>query len=158
MMVAVAAHLRTQQKSLEGLMSAVESSLADVTAAIEGGAERAGEMKDMLASVESTLADVASTIESSGIAKAIESVAEALRAVNPTVTVNVPQQKAPTVNVQVNPTPVTVEAVMPAMPAQPAPVIHIMPAPDQKGATWKVTIPGTGYGASDRVMTITRTA
>ena len=115
-MAAVAA-LRAQQSALEVLMSAVESSLTDVTAAIEGGADRAGEMKDMLASVESTLADVAASIESSGIAKAIESVAQAFRAIN------------------VQPSSVTVEAIMPAAAA---PIIHVMPAPDQKGATWEV--------------------
>ena len=118
------------------------------------------------------LAELAQNLEDSGAAAAIAKLTDAITAqtkaiealTTPSVnftapaienTVNVPPQAAPTVNVQVQPTPITVEAVM---PAQPGPVIHIMPAPEPKPRKWKVTIPGSGYNATDRVMTIEQLA
>lgn len=110
------------------------------------------------------LAELAQNLEDSGAAAAIDKLTAAIAAqtkaieaiaspgVNftaPATTVNVPQQAAPVINVE--PTPITVECTMPAMPA---PVIHVMPAAEAKGATWEVRIPQP-YGA-DRVMTITR--
>lgn len=141
-------------------VSSIERSL------IAANDERLDSFKGLLSSIESALADLVGNIEKGGGAAAIEAMTKAIAALRmPDVaftapkienTVNVPQQAAPHVNVQVNPTPITVEAVMPAMPAMPAPVIHVM-QPEQKGAKWKVTIPGVGYNASDRIMTIERT-
>lgn len=114
------------------------------------------------------LAELAQNLEDSGAAAAIAAMTKAIEAQTKAIeslklpevnvaahTVNVPPQAAPTVNVQVQPTPITVEAVM---PAQPAPVIHVMPAPEAKPRKWKVTIPGSGYNAPDRVMTIEQLA
>lgn len=112
----------------------------------------------LLSSVETGLAELIENIEKGGGAQAIEAMANALRDIKmPEVTVNVsptpievkvPEQKTPTVNVQVHPTPVTVEAVM---PEQPTPVVHNnITLPDPSGK-WKITIPGVGYNAQDRV-------
>jgi hypothetical protein len=114
----------------------------------------------LLSSIETGMADLLENIERGGGSAAIEAMAKALGSIKmPEVTVNVnptpievkvPEQTPPMVTVQVNPTPVTMECVMPEMPA---PTVNVT-TPDQKGATWKVTMP-TQYG--DRVMTIERT-
>ncbi len=122
---------------------------------------RLDSFRDLLSSIESALGDLVGNIEQGGGAQAIEAMAKALGSIRmpeinftaPAIAVNVPQQAAPHVNVQVNPTPITVEAVMPPMPAMPAPVIHIM-QPEKKAAKFKVTVHGVGYNASDRTMTI----
>lgn len=125
--------------------------------------KRLSAFEGLLSSIESSLADLVENVEQGGGAAAIEAMASALKSismpevtvnVNPTpVTVQVPEQKAPTVNVQVNPTPVTVEAIMPTAPA---PIIHLLKE-ESKKATWEIRTPGL-YGGADRVMTITRTS
>jgi len=127
--------------------------------------KRLDSFTNLLSSIESSLADVVENVEKGGGAAAIEAMAKAIQSIQlsaPAVTVNVsptpievnvPEQQPPTVNVQVSPTPVTLEATLAS------PEVHnhinVPPAPDSKGAKWKVTMP-TQYG--DRVMTIERTA
>jgi hypothetical protein len=46
-------------------------------------------------------------------------------------------------------------ALSAAMTKEPTPE---PPVPDPRGATWELRMPGTGFNAPDRVLTITRTA
>ena len=131
-LAAMVSMMRTQQDTLTELLSAVDESLCSLTKAMESGS-----IKAELSAIESVFADVAVSLESNSVAKAIKAAVAAISAMNPSV------------NVTVSPTPITVKSA--------APVIHVMPAPDPKGATWEVRIPGIGYGAADRVMKITRT-
>lgn len=134
---AVASGLREQQAALRDLLASVESSLADMTGVLENGQKNGGQL---IASIESSLADLAKGVEQS--AKAIAGLK---------LQVNVPAQAAPAINVQVQPTPITVEAVMPA------PVVHFLPSEERsRVATWEVTLPAGG-GYPKRVMTIKRT-
>lgn len=146
---AVMSRLQAQQAALTGLTAAVESSMADLTAAIERPA-----LEQHLAAIESGLADILAALEKGAAGTAI---ADAIRAMPPAM-VNVPALPAPVVQVNVQPTPIQFEAVMPRVPA---PVVHVIPPPPPPPAPpvtgkWVVRIPQP-YGP-DRVMTITREA
>lgn len=152
---AVLSRLQKQQTAIESLFRAVESGIADLA-----DPKRTSGIERMLSAQESALADLIEAFSGTGTADAIDRLAEAIKTmpapvvnVQPSsVTVNVPEQKPPTIKVEPN---VTVEAVM---PAQAPPVIHNeINVPSQTGAKWKVTLPGQ-HGAPDRVMTIERTA
>lgn len=150
---AILSRLHKQQEAFTGLTSALESSLADVAASLDKPA-----VAQALGAIESALADLVGAVARDPDTKAIDGIAAAIAALKLGVTVNVPEGKAPVVNNQVHPTPITIEAVM---PPSPAPVLHFLPAPpapEQKPRKWKVTIPGSGYNAPDRVMTIEQLA
>lgn len=149
---AILSRLHKQQEAFTGLTSALESSLADVAASLDKPA-----VAQALGAIESALADLVGAVARDPDTKAIEGIAAAIAALKLGVTVNVPEGKAPVVNVQVQPTPITVEAVMPTIEI-PAPVLHFMPAPPAALGTWEVTIPGEGYNAPNRKMTIKRLA
>lgn len=151
---AVLSRLQKQQAAMESLFRAVESGIADLA-----DPTRTSGIERMLSAQESALADLIEAFSGTGTADAIDRLSEAIKAmpapvVNvqaPDVTVNVPEQKSPTIKVEPN---INVEAVM---PAQPPPVIHNqINVPSQTGAKWRVTLPGL-YGAPDRVMTIEKT-
>lgn len=153
--------------STHGNLEWIAAKIGDIEKSMRSREDkRLSAFEGLLSSIESSLADVVDNVEKGGGAAAIKAMADALKTltiaapevhvnVNPTpvpVTVNVPEQKAPSVNVNVSPTPVTFEAVMPAAAA---PVIHLIKE-DPKPAKWEIRLPGQ-YGAPDRVMTITRT-
>ncbi|MFM7026041.1 MAG: hypothetical protein ACKOWC_08300 [Limnohabitans sp.] len=120
--------------------------------------------KALLSSIESSLADVVEAMTRDDDESPMLALAEAIKGLKlqaPEVTVN-PQitvqpaavsVAAPAVKVEVNPTPITVEAVM---PQQPAPVIHMMPAQEQGACEWEIRVPGAYHGVPDRVLTITK--
>ena len=122
--------------------------------------------KVLLSSIESSLADVVEAMTRDDDESPMLALAEAIKGLKlqaPEVTVS-PQitvqpaavtVRPPDVKVSVQPTPITVEAVM---PQQPAPVIHMMPAPEQGACEWEIRVPGAYYGEPDRVLTITKRA
>jgi hypothetical protein len=119
----------------------------------------------LLSSIESSLADVVQNIESGKGDEAIKTMAEAIGKlqipapqinvnVSPTpITVSAAEQPAPQVNVQVSPTPVTIEN---KVPQSPAPVVNIVAPQMDVDAVWELRIPGVGFRAEDRVVTIKR--
>ena len=124
---------------ITGLVSGVESGLADLVGALENSdiSTRISAVVSVLSSIESALSDLVAGSERAPLD--LGPLVAAIKALKPTVTVE--------------PTPITVEAVM---PEQAAPVIHNnITLPDQKGAQWEVRIPGAN-GGKDKVMTITR--
>lgn len=142
---AVAERLKKQSEGMQSMMADMQS-LLDRT---DNATPNAG-VEQALSAIESTLADVVLGLESDRMAKAIEALGEALGNLSPVV--NVPAAAAPVVTVQVSPTPIIFK---PVMPEQAPPVVNFT-APDTKGATWQITIPGQ-FGAPSRTMTITRT-
>jgi len=154
-----------------GTMDWVAAKIGDIERIVkETGDKRLDAFTGLLSSIESSLADIVDNIERAGGAAAIEKIAEGLQRMklpdvsfNPTIErpqVNV-SATSPAVNVtnKVEPTPVQVnfEAVMPPMPDMPAPIIHVLERADIMGATWEIRIPGQ-YGGADRVMTLKRIA
>jgi hypothetical protein len=151
---AILSRLSKQQESMERLFSAVEAGIADLAdPARMAGIER------MLSAQETALAEMIEAVGANATAAAVDRLAAAIREAAPVVNVASPQVSvaAPNVTVKVEPTPITVEAVMPTPPEIPAPVVQVMPAQSQKGAKWEVRVPNT-YGGPDRVMTIERVA
>lgn len=146
---ATLSRLQKQQDAMQSLFSAVEQGIADLA-----DPKRSESIERLLGAIEGGIADIVAAMEGRTDA-AMVSIAQAITGLKATVTVNVPEQKPPNVNVNVNPTPITVEAIMPAV-EMPAPVIHIMPAVQQQGAKWKMTLVGQ-YGAADKTMLIERT-
>jgi hypothetical protein len=149
--------LVAQQETLLEQMASFADALSGMDEAVQEASRMpspAG-IETVLGAIEQSLADLTSALESRGVAQAIQAATAALSALNPVVTVNVPQGQAPVVNVQVSPTPITVEAVMPEAAA---PIVHVNvpPLPDMTGSRWEVRIPAL-MGGPDRVMTITRT-
>lgn len=142
---AVAERLKSQGASMQAMMDDMNALMERVSSA-----KPSQGIEQMLSAIESTMAEIADGMSGERMAKAIEALGAAIERSAPTI--NIPKQATPAVTVNVNPTPITVEAVM---PRQAAPVVNFTP-PDMKNATWEVRIPGQ-YGANDRVMTITRT-
>lgn len=138
---------KSSQYALMSLIGSVGASVAELSTIVAKGSEASAGHKEALDAIESTLADIASALEESGIADAIQRTAKAL------ANLQQPKQAAPQVNVNVSPTPITFEAVIPAAPA---PVIHLV-KDEQKGQQWEVRIPGR-MGGEARVMTIKRVA
>lgn len=147
---AILSRLQKQQDAFGALASALELALAEGVATLN----RPG-IENALGAIESGIADVVAKLGRDPDTKALDAITAAIAALKLDVTVNVPEAKAPVVNLQVQPTPITVEAVMPPAPA---PVLHFLPAPPAQPVlgTWEVRIPGNGYNAADKVMTITR--
>ncbi len=123
----------SDQKDLSALISAVESSLADMVGALEksAGADRMQGVERLLSAIETGIADLAAGAERK---IDFDPLIEAIRALKPTIKVSVP--------------PISVNV--------PATVVNVA-VPDMRGATWKVQIPGID-GNPARTMTITRTA
>ncbi len=152
---ALTSRMAQQQTAATSLLSTLESTSADIVKGLESTATPdaiKGVMGAMNA-IESALADVVKHLEQLASRQDAPAdfspLADALRSINLT-----PQAiPAPAVTVNVEPTPITVEAVMPPMPpAQ----IHLMR--DDKTAVWEIKVPGSHYGAPDRILTITRKA
>jgi len=143
----------TAETALTSLVTAIESSLADLVSAMERASEgeRTAGIERLLSAIESGIADIAagagtlSAIEAglADIAQGVErqidlsGVVAAIRAIKPA-----------TVNVK--PTPITVQ-VTPSVP-----VVQIIDR-NMAGAKWRVSMPGID-GEPARVMTIERTA
>lgn len=87
---------------------------------------RSESIERLLGAIEGGITDIVAAMEGRTDA-AMVSVAQAIAGLKATVTVNVP-----------------------------APVVHIMPAVQQQGAKWKMTLVGQ-YGAADKTMLIERT-
>ena len=158
---ALTSRMAQQQTATAALLSTLESTSADIVKGLESTATPdaiKGVMSAMNA-IESALADVVTNL--SAMTKREHTPAdfgplvEALRAINLT-----PQaMPAAAVTVNVEPTPVTVEAIMPPMPPMPPAQIHLLKsdAPSQIGATYEVELPSL-YGGEPRKMIIKRTA
>lgn len=121
--------------ALESLLNEISGGLADVVEAMKDKSE-AGAMEE----ISSTLVDMKEVIEAATQNKSYDGMVAAIKAIRIQSTVNV------------NPTPITVEAVL---PPSPAPIVHFLPDPSAKGATWEVTVPGR-YGEGNRTMIIKR--
>ena len=136
--------LQKQQDAMQRMFAAVESGIADLAAP-----ERSAGVERLLSAIESGITDMVAAMEGRKD-DALDRVAAAIAGLKPEVTVNVPPAKPAVVNVQVQPTPIKFEALMPA--AAP-PVIHLI---ERESALrkWRITIPGSGYNAPARVMTI----
>jgi hypothetical protein len=143
--------------------TALRAMLDEIEAASKNGAStdaaaeaRAKSFERALAQISTSLADLVELAEN----KPNDSGAliEAIKAIKfpEFPQIKFPSQPAPAVNVQVNPTPITVEALIPSQPAQAAPVVNVDNG-QGVGATWQVTIP-SGSGWPARTMTIKRTA
>lgn len=139
--------VRAQQQAL----ASMEATLADIAAAIEKS--DLGRAESALQAIESSMADLIAVFEKGGIQSAIEKAVATLADIKPQFDIKVPESPPPAITVQVNPTPVTLEATLPPIPA---PVVHVHNDDSQKGATWEVTY--TGPGGYDRKMTIKRVA
>ena len=126
--------------AIAGLVSGVESSLADLVGVLEKAdtGTRISAVVSVLSSIESALADLVAGVDRPALDLA--PLVAAIKAFKPSVTV---QPAKAAVQVNVEPTPVTIEAHN-----------HIT-IPEQKGAQWEVRIP-SGNGGRDKVMTITR--
>lgn len=97
------------------------------------------------AELESALADIVAALENKANSAALLDIAAVLRTLRPTVNVVAPPAN---VTVDVQPTPITVEAIMPS------PVVQFLPAPELS-ASWEVRIPGS-FNSPDRLIYITR--
>ena len=139
------------REQLETLAS-IESAITDLVTATENSGELSKKAHETLLALESALSDISDALEKSGIAAALNGVVEAIGSFKQEVIVNVPQQVAPSVNVQVSPTPITFEAVMPEM----KPIIHLIEKEEKepKNIEWEITFPGAG--GYERKMTIKR--
>lgn len=122
--------------AFESLLNELSGGLADVVEAMKEKSE-AGAMEE----ISATLVDMKEIIEAATKSKSYDGMVAAIKAIRIQSTVNV------------SPTPITVEAVL---PPSPAPIVHFLPDPSAKGATWEVTVPGR-YGEGNRTMIIKRT-
>lgn len=122
-----------EKSHLTSLISAVESSLADMVSALgsSGVVDRIQGVERLLSAIEAGIADIAAAADKK---IDLDPLISAIKAVKPTIKVNVP--------------PISVSV--------PATVVNVAAA-DNKGATWKVSIPDADGGPA-RTMTITRTA
>lgn len=125
-------------EAFESLLNELSGGLADVVEAMKDKSE-AGAMEE----ISATLVDMKEVIEAATKSKSYDGMVAAIKAIRI-------QSSAVTVNV--SPTPITVEAVL---PPSPAPIVHFLPDPSAKGATWEVTVPGR-YGEGNRTMIIKR--
>lgn len=131
------------QYALMALMGKVGASVSELATLIAKAQGESSKVTDGLDAIEGALADVAEGLQNPGVEQALKELVKALAGMN---------QKPPVVNVEVNPTPITVEAVM---PPSPAPIIHVMPAKEQGEQSWQVSVVGR-QGEPPRLMTITR--
>ena len=123
---------------LEQLLKSVEAGIADMA-----DPERTKGIERMLGALESGVADIVQALSEQRIADAISAIK--MPNVEITPTFNVPRQELPAINV-------SVDAIIPQAPP---PIIHVMPAAEQKPARFKVTIPGQ-FGGPDRCFIIER--
>lgn len=104
------------------------------------------ELAELVGSIESSLTDIADKMEVlSGIEYGMSELIEALKdrkGVDLAPLIKAIQAFKPTITVNV--------------PPQPAPVVQIMPA--DVNYEWELRIPATSYGMADRVLKITRKA
>ena len=147
----IAARFKANEAALKALMGTIEQGLIDLTGAVENAsaAKQLAGIDAVLGSLESSVSDIVAAIEGADSSQAISRLIDVVGKLKPSITVNVPKPTAD-VTVQVNPTPINVEAIMPS-PC--APIIHLVK--ECNTATWEVRIPGVS-GERDRLMYIKR--
>lgn len=116
-------------------------------------ANSAGAFEDVLNEISTALSDLVSAVEDIKPGGKTDSIAASIKDLAASLAALTKKDNPVTVQNNVSPTPITVEAVLPTSP--PA-VVNVAPGGAPIGAEWTMKIPGTGAWP-DRTVVIRRT-